>query len=387
MSSRRWMAMIGLVVLGLVAGAARAQVTFAWVEVGNPGNAADTIDGDRHLAGVQNLGSVAETFWISIREVTNDQYAEFLNAVAASDPTGLYNGGMEITQSGSDGSFTYEVDAGLGSRPIHTVSYFDVMRFVNWLENGQGSGDTETGVYAVSDGLSETRAPGATYFIPNLDEWYKAAYHDPRSEAAGGPPGNDNYWAYPTQSDVAPTAEAPAGGTNSANFAGTAGDTHDVGAYPDTTSFYGVFNMAGNVTEFNEDKWPTAGLRIVRGGHAGSGSADVFVSDNLNAIVPTKQGNSVGFRVATASEPGARMMGDANLNGSVDDDDLSLLLASWGQDVGWTKGNFNEDDTVNDDDLSLLLANWTGTAAVPEPASALILALGFAGTALWRGRK
>ena len=297
------MAVVGVIVCGLMAVAAHAEVTFNWVTVGNPGNAADPTDGNRHIAGDQNLGSVAETFLISAHEVTNDQYAEFLNAVAASDPTGLYNGGMEITQSGSDGSFTYEVDAGLGSRPIHTVSYFDVMRFVNWLENGQGSGGTESGVYTISDGLSETRAPDATYFIPNLDEWYKAAYHDPRSEAAGGPPGNDNYWAYPTQSDVAPTAEAPAGGTNSANFAGTAGDTHDVGAYPDTTSFYGVFNMAGNVTEFNEDKWPTAGLRIVRGGHAGSESADVFVSDNLNAIPPTKQGDSVGIRVAMVPEP------------------------------------------------------------------------------------
>ena len=51
-------------------------------------------------------------------------------------------------------------------------------------------------------------------------------------------------------------------------------------------------------------------------------------------------------------------MGDADLSGHVDDDDLSLLLSSWGQDVGWAKGNFNADDIVDDDDLSLLLANW-----------------------------
>ena len=69
--------------------------------------------------------------------------------------------------------------------------------------------------------------------------------------------------------------------------------------------------------------------------------------------------------------------GDANGDGAIDDDDLSLLLANWGQDVGWGSGNFNGDDTVNDDDLSLLLSNWTGAgAAVPEPACALILLLG-----------
>ena len=52
--------------------------------------------------------------------------------------------------------------------------------------------------------------------------------------------------------------------------------------------------------------------------------------------------------------------GDANHDGGVDDDDLSLLLASWGEDVGWGNGNFNGDDTVDDDDLSLLLASWSG---------------------------
>ena len=109
------------------------------------------------------------------------------------------------------------------------------MRFVNWLENGQGSGATESGVYTISDGVSETRSASANFFIPSEDEWYKAAYYDPRSEAAGGPPGDDNYWLYPTQSDTAPTAVAPPGGANSANCNLAVGDTTDVGAYTNTT--------------------------------------------------------------------------------------------------------------------------------------------------------
>ena len=69
-------------------------------------------------------------------------------------------------------------------------------------------------------------------------------------------------------------------------------------------------------------------------------------------------------------------MGDANVDTFVDDDDLSLLLANWHQDVGWDKGNFNGDNIVDDDDLSLLLANWTGSGTVPEPASAILALLG-----------
>ena len=67
-------------------------------------------------------------------------------------------------------------------------------RFVNWLHNGKGPGDTESGVYDLS--LSPeliTRAPGASYFLPDRDEWYKAAYYDPTK-------GGTSYWLYPTRS-------------------------------------------------------------------------------------------------------------------------------------------------------------------------------------------
>jgi len=40
------------------------------------------------------------------------------------------------------------------------------MRFTNWLENGQGSGSTELGVYNIGSGTDEVCNPNATYFIP-----------------------------------------------------------------------------------------------------------------------------------------------------------------------------------------------------------------------------
>ena len=68
--------------------------------------------------------------------------------------------------------------------------------------------------------------------------------------------------------------------------------------------------------------------------------------------------------------------GDADDDGDVDDDDLSLLLANWGSETATcAQGEFSETPPVNDDDLSLLLANWTGAlpAAVPEPATLVLL--------------
>ena len=164
----------------LVPGMASAEVTFDWVTVGDPGNAADTT----------GYGAVADVYRISAHETTNAQYAEFLNAKAASDTLDLYSPNMGsgfggITRSGSSGSYTYSPIAGRENMPVNYVSFFDSTRFTNWLHNGQGSGDTETGAYTLlggtalpSNGLTLTRNAGATLFVPSEDEWYKAAYYD-----------------------------------------------------------------------------------------------------------------------------------------------------------------------------------------------------------------
>ena len=83
-----------------------------------------------------------------------------------------------------------------------------------------------------------------------------------------------------------------------------------------------------------------------------------------------------GFAITAVSATG-----DADRDGQIDDDDLSLLLSNWNQPAGWTAGNFSGDGTVDDDDLSLLLSNWTGgpAPAVPGPATLALLALGVVG--------
>ncbi|MEO1498721.1 MAG: PEP-CTERM sorting domain-containing protein [Planctomycetota bacterium] len=69
--------------------------------------------------------------------------------------------------------------------------------------------------------------------------------------------------------------------------------------------------------------------------------------------------------------------GDFNLDGSVDNADLNLLLNNWGAATvppEWT-GAFTPN--VNNDELNALLNNWgTGTSvSVPEPTSLLILSV------------
>jgi formylglycine-generating enzyme required for sulfatase activity len=304
-----------------VATDARA-VTIPTVPVGNAGNA-----GEFQSQGT--FGAVAYEYRIGTTEVTNAQYAEFLNAKAASDPLELYTTNMDsdarggITRSGSDGSYTYTAKTDMGNKPVNWVSWYDAIRFSNWLHNGQGSGDTETGAYTLlgfdiepSNGLSITRNVGATWFLTSEDEWYKAAYHQP--SAQGGD--SDDYWLYPTASNTAPTiatansvGDISNPGANVANYSSGAdwnslnGNVTTVGsAGVMSDSFYGTADQGGNVSEWNEALIEGAD-RGLRGGTHFSGSSSMR-SSSLGQEVPTGEIYYIGFRVATVPEPSTAVL-------------------------------------------------------------------------------
>jgi sulfatase modifying factor 1 len=267
-------------VTGLAVSTAAASITIPTVRIGNPGNAADPTTG---------YGSVSYTYNIGTTEVTNAQYAAFLNAKAASDPFNLYNTNMAvglggITRSGAPGSFTYSTISGRANRPVNFVSFSDAVRFANWLHNGQGNGDTETGAY---DGT--TRNAGWQWAVTSEDEWYKAAYHQPAS--AGGPV--NNYWLYATSSNTIQRSQA--------NYGNHIGDITPVGSY--AANYYGAFDMGGNVWEWNEASVNNGLYRRLRGGSFSVGG-DGLRADSPNAIPPWSEHESIGFRVSHVPGPG-----------------------------------------------------------------------------------
>jgi len=261
---------------------ASASITMDWVTVGNPGNAADTY----------GFGSVAYEYQIGKYEVTNAQYAVFLNAKAKSDPYGLYNTGMAsygITRSGDSGSYSYSVTGGLGNRPVVFVSWFDAARMANWMVNGQGGGSTETGAYTLggaTSGILQANA-GAQVYIPTENEWYKAAYYNGNTST---------YSLYPNGQNSITEADANYNTSSSTN----------VGSYSGNPSVYGTFDQGGNVLEWNDAVIGSS--RGLRGGAWGGSEFGLRSSIRDGGADPSDEAGNLGFRLASVPEPSSLVL-------------------------------------------------------------------------------
>jgi len=291
-----------------------------WVTVGDSGNLPDAY----------GYGAVATSYRIMKNELTNDNYAAFLNAVdpEGTNPADTYSslmrffGGIENT--GITSGSRYLVKPNMGDKPVTFTSWFNAAQFANWLQNGEqtypssaaGATGVNQGAYTITNiasGIAPQRNSAAVFWVPSADEWKKAAYFKGGAAAAG-------CWTYPTQSDSPPTAVmatstgigmlggiSPVPGGNSANFnrgadwGGKDGNVTTVGTNGGPST-YGAFDMGGNVAEWTDEAGFDATRRILRGGNfafdsaamAGSSKSDAgaaargdFFGIRLSAIAPT----------------------------------------------------------------------------------------------------
>jgi sulfatase modifying factor 1 len=325
-SLNRWW--VGLLLILLWPVKSWGTVTFDYSLVGDPGNAAAS----------NGFGAVAGSFYLSKTEVTNAQYAEYLNHIRPNGrlpddgstyypPESANVSGQGVTgileQPGNPVGAKWVVKPGHENKPVVYVSVKAAARFVNWLSNGQGSGATETGVYTLtSSPLS--RAAGAKVFLPSANEWFKAAYYK-----GGGT--NAGYWTYANASDTIPVS-APAGAINGANYFnddGLANGVNDgfavtgvanvldinvdyltnVGAYSTTVGPYGHFDLIGNAGEWTETY---QNPDYINAGHGFADSPGSITRASFPALAGSNgedSYSSIGFRIAIAvPEPSAGLL-------------------------------------------------------------------------------
>jgi formylglycine-generating enzyme required for sulfatase activity len=366
-------------------------ITVVTVPVGDAGNPSDF-----------GRGEVDYTYRIGKYEVTVGQYTAFLNAVATTDTYGLYNTNMAtdtrvagIARGGAAGSYTYMV-IGSPNHPVTYVNWGDAARFTNWLHNGQPTGTqnvstTEGGAYTLNGATSNaalsaaSRNTGAKWYLPNHDEWYKAAYYDPVVVHPF------IYWRYPMRTDDMPHSDQPPGATPDntrvANFryddnlSTTYNDGYaatgnwfpendknyltDVGAYTRSTNYYGTFDQGGNVAEWDETN--IGPWRRISGGDwlslSTSYPAQFMEKYSWGDIDPTTETSALGFRVASASLP------DYNHSGIVDSADYVVWRKNGGPTIDYTlwRAYFGE---------NLSGSGASFGSAIPEPASMSLIIVG-----------
>jgi probable HAF family extracellular repeat protein len=127
-----------------------------------------------------------------------------------------------------------------------------------------------------------------------------------------------------------------------------------------------------------------------------------FTLNNATAI--DDQGDIAGYGTDAANNTNQAFViyaptpGDANLDGRVDINDLTIVLTNYNQTgKGWAQGEFIGDGTVDINDLTIVLAHYNdtttpaagGPAAVPEPCCLALLAAGLAGLLayVWQKRR
>jgi hypothetical protein len=225
-------------------------------------------------------------------------------------------GGIDFVNTNAAGA-KYVVKPNFGSKPVNWVNWWDAARVANWMHNGMGIGaSTETGAYTIvggaTSGTTVAKNPGASFWIPSEDEWYKAAYYK-----GGGT--NAGYWEYATQSESVPAkATASSTGVGSAGAVGNvanygsgatwnsqSGNVTSVGTNGGPSA-YGAYDMGGNIREIVS--LGVSGQISQRGGTTTAAASALAASTAPSLAGSFVQLTSNGFRLASSvPEPGSTL--------------------------------------------------------------------------------
>ena len=276
-----------------------------FVKVGDAGNLGQNLGLSR------NIGSVNYEYWVGKIEVDAFQIG-----------VGNSSGTVGITVADwNHRSYSF------GNNPPATgISWHEAARFVNWMNISKGyspaykfannygyidlygtyTGYNDMMKWDVSDAGFNASNPfrnsQAHYFLPSIDEWYKAAFYDPTLNS-----GNGGYWRFPTRSDTAPN---PISSGDTGSVYGTQTGPANVDN-AGSLSWYGTMAQGGNVWELQETAFDLTNDDIYENrAWVGGGwdSSELELSSNFRISRAPGASNDeygVGFRIAMVPEPSA----------------------------------------------------------------------------------
>ena len=201
-----------------------------------------------------------DDYWIGLTEVTNAQYAAFVDAGGYDDASLWTDDGWNWREKQTYGGPICGSNEAFNApeQPVTCVNLYEAQAFAAWL----------------------SRESGLTVRLPTAEEWEKAAR------------GSEGF-RYPWGDD-APDARL-------ANYAAVLGQTAAVGSHPEGASPYGALDMAGNVAEWTSTQSSFDDEYTVRGG-SWFDYADSLVSSYNRYYRPEDRQNFNGLRVVADGE-------------------------------------------------------------------------------------
>lgn len=156
------------------------------------------------------------------------------------------------------------------------ICFYDLCRYANWMHYGcpnkgiciigTTEGTENKGAYNTIKFNKKNKQAiksnkGAKYFIPNRDEWYKAAYYAPTIQS------KNKYHIYPAQSSTPPKSHEANYMINNQLCFGRPYYVCDVDTLKNAPSHYRTLQQKGNVWEWVEDwQYDKYGHIALRGG-------------------------------------------------------------------------------------------------------------------------
>jgi len=262
-------------------------------------------------------GTVAGDFRISRTEITTGQWLQFVNTFSTTrndlsyfaEPV-RWSARIDPTYSGPGARWVPDpAITAAADRPVAGISWRDAAMYCNWLHGGGTSNPQSllAGAYDLSmfgpggpgwsDGFTDqlVHSPGARYWIPNMDEWMRAAFAEP---------GSDRWWLSHYGSDDEPISGMPGTPGAQTDAGEFSADFNPVNSYT-AQSPWGLLGTSGIVDEWLEDAAgtsPTTGLPVYRliysGVHGGDPPEGIF-HVGLSGVRPD-EAYYHGLRIAAA---------------------------------------------------------------------------------------